>query len=627
MKKLQTLIDREVCLCESAADEAMSNIGGRAKEGTYRWCGIALFVFAILAVSNCLSDEVPKYTGNITLDLTRNSFSRYGSYIAFSHLHDGPMGDGLYLRSLHGFVNREVARIELIAGATSVPFRETATPTLLRLNADQGSVEVCISEPNVVRVSGHGVGIRITKIPDADGFAFERNPTQWEFNAWQQDTRFMLTARSGELSVGSDWSRTISKKVVIEFRPEARSGDFDGVMEEFRGSWHQRPYIGSFQDAEAHVRREYGEWLSHMPRVPTEFRVAAELAAYVNWSAIVAPAGPLKRPSMLMSKNWMNSVWTWDPCFNAMALIAGDPKTGWNQFMTMFDPQNADGDLPDQVNDRGSTWAFNKPPIHGWALAWMMAHSQSIDRERLQEAYGPLARWTDWYFAFRKDPANGLLEYNHGNDTGWDNSTVFRDGPFVETPDLASFLVIQMDTLAEMARRLCKENESQQWKSRADDLLRRLVAAYWKKHHFVALRPVNHSLVESDSLLLYLPIVLGKQLPTEVRSAMVADLEKDGAFLTANGLATERLTSPYYQTKGYWRGPIWAPSTMIIAEGLDSVGETQFARELRLRFCRMAARGGFAENYDAISGSPQDDPSYTWTSSVFLIFAHQLDEK
>ena len=604
---------------------AMQNRAKQAKSSLSRFVSYILLVFGATILVQGASSSA--YTGHITLDLTRNSFSRYGSYIAFSHLSDGPMGDGLYLRSLHGFVDREVLRVELIKDGVSIRFRETASPTLLRLNADGGEIDICISEPNVVRLEGHGVGIRLTKMPGAQGFAFQRNPTQWEFNAWQQDIRFMMTAKHGNLRVDSDWDRTISKKVEIEFAPAPGSDDFEGEMEEFRGTWHERGYTDSFREAVDGVTREYRRWLAHMPSVPVEFQSAAELAAYVNWSAIVAPQGLLTRPAMLMSKNWMNSVWTWDPCFNAMALIQGDPKTAWDQFMVMFGSQTSDGDLPDQVNDRGSTWAFNKPPIHGWALAWMMSHSQSMDRERLREVYGPLSRWTNWYFKFRQDGSNGLPEYDHGNDTGWDNSTVFRTGPFAETPDLASFLVIQMDTLAEVAHRLGREAESKRWKSQADDLLRKLLAAYWKKDHFIALQPVDHSTIESDSLLLYLPIVLGKRLPTEVRTRMIADLKKDGDFLTSNGLATERLTSPYYQTKGYWRGPIWAPSTMIIAEGLEAAGETGFARELRLRFCRMAANSGFPENYDAVSGRPQDDPSYTWTSSVFLIFAHQLAKK
>ena len=601
----------------------MKNHAPRAMRSLH-W--IALYVLLFLGTTNGLLLAASSgYTGSISLDLTRNSFSRYGSYIAFSHLPTGPTGDGLYLRSVHGFVDREVLYIELIINGSSAPFRETASPTLLRLDTGGGGfIEICISEPNVVRFHGHGAGVRLTKIPNADGFAFQRNQTQWEFNAWQQDIRFMLTAKQGSLRVDSDWDKTISKKVAIEFTPDSSSNEFEGVMEEFRGSWHQRKYSDSFQDAAASVAREYQQWLAHMPSVPAEFQSAAELAAYMNWSAIVAPQGLLTRPAMLMSKNWMNSVWSWDPCFNAMALIQGDPKTAWDQFMVMFAQQNSDGDLPDQANDRGSTWAFDKPPIHGWALAWMMTHSQAIDRQRLLEVYGPLSRWTNWYFKFRADPNNGLLEYDHGNDTGWDNSTVFRTGPFAETPDLASFLVIQMDTLAEVAHRLGREAESKEWKSKAKDLLKRLLAAYWKKDHFIAFRAFDHSVIESDSLLLYLPIVLGKQLPAEVRSTMIADLKKDGAFLTPNGWATERLTSPYYQTKGYWRGPIWAPSSMIVAEGLEAAGETEFAREVRLRFCHMAAKNGFSENYDAVSGRAQDDPSYTWTSSVFLIFAHQL---
>jgi glycogen debranching enzyme len=566
------------------------------------------------------------YSDKTILDLARVPFSRNGSYTAFSHLPKGPMGEGLYLRSVHGFVDRDLLLVELTDGETAVPFRETAHPGSLRLDAQSGFVEICISEPNVLRLHGHGVGLRLTKPQDAEGFAFQHDPIHWEFNAWRQDIRFMLTIQKGNLHVATDWDKTISRKVAIEFTPAASTKEFEGVMEEFRGTWHPRDYPGSFQDATDTVNHEYRQWLARMPTVPPEFQAAAELAAYQNWSAIVAPQEILRRPAMLMSKNWMASVWTWDPCFNAMALLRSDLRTAWDQYLVMFDQQTSDGDLPDQLNDRGSTWAFNKPPIHGWALAWMMKHGEGLDRQRLAEVYAPLSRWTDWFFQFRDDDRDGLPEYDHGNDTGWDNSTVFRTGPHAETPDLASFLVIQMQTLSEIAHRLGREAESKQWKLRADHLLSNLLAAFWKNGHFVALRPMDHSVIESDSLLLYLPIVLGKQLPPEIRSAMIADLKKEGLFLTSNGLATERLTSPYYQSKGYWRGPIWAPSTMIIVDGLEAAGEKDFARELKLRFCRMAAKNGFAENYDAVSGEAQDDPAYTWTSSVFLIFAHELSE-
>jgi len=63
---------------------------------------------------------------------------------------------------------------------------------------------------------------------------------------------------------------------------------------------------------------------------------------------------------------------------------------------------------------------------------------------------------------------------------------------------------------------------------------------------------------------------------------------------------------------------------MIITEGLEAVGEKALAQDIRRRFCVMASHSGMAENYDAVTGEGLRDPAYTWTSSVFLIFAHQL---
>jgi hypothetical protein len=63
---------------------------------------------------------------------------------------------------------------------------------------------------------------------------------------------------------------------------------------------------------------------------------------------------------------------------------------------------------------------------------------------------------------------------------------------------------------------------------------------------------------------------------------------------------------------------------MLLAEGLDSVGQRRLAHDLRVDFCKMAQQSGMAENFDAKTGAPLRDPAYTWTSSVYLIFAHQL---
>ena len=104
-------------------------------------------------------------------------------------------------------------------------------------------------------------------------------------------------------------------------------------------------------------------------------------------------------------------------------------------------------------------------------------------------------------------------------------------------------------------------------------------------------------------------------------------MKERGKFLTEHGLATEALHSPNYTADGYWLGPIWAPEMMIITAGLEASGEKAFADDLRLRFLRTVAQSGISENFDAVTGAGLRDPAYTWTSSVFLIFAHQLQEQ
>ena len=92
------------------------------------------------------------------------------------------------------------------------------------------------------------------------------------------------------------------------------------------------------------------------------------LAAYVLWSAAVSPAGFLSRPAVLMSKHWMDKVWSWDHCLNALALAEGVPELAWHQYRLPFDHQDPAGALPDSVAHSEVLYNFVKPPIHGWAL-------------------------------------------------------------------------------------------------------------------------------------------------------------------------------------------------------------------------------------------------------------------
>jgi glycogen debranching enzyme len=180
-----------------------------------------------------------------------------------------------------------------------------------------------------------------------------------------------------------------------------------------------------------------------------------------------------------------------------------------------------------------------------------------------------------------------------------------------------------MDVLSKIADQLGKPEESQQWKQRSDTLLKKLLQRFWMGHEFVSFNTIDGHEIRSESLLLLMPVVLGHRLPQSVQTQLIESL-RSRLQQSPFGLPSEPPSSPFYQADGYWRGPIWAPATMIIAEGLDDMGEHTLADALRKKFCLMAQHSGMAENFDAKTGAALRDPAYTWTSSVYLIFAAQL---
>ena len=566
---------------------------------------------------------------SIQFDLRYVPFSRYGSYLAFSHL---PAAEppGLYLRTVHDNASsQEIFHVELIDQGVSVPFREVATPASLRLEADAGYVEIVFAEASVIRLHGEGVGARLT-LDTRGGYcnrgerfdhAFSPDGVRWEVNSFSRKIKFALIPLAGTLQVDAPWNIVRCEQVVANFLPDSSTRIFECALDAYDSVWLERAYPQPFDACRAEAEGEFARWRDLMPTVPARYVEAGELAAYINWTSVVAPAGHITRTVMLMSKNWMSRIWSWDHCFNALALVEKNPAFAWDQLMIFIDNQHPQGVFPDSLGHTTQVWSFCKPPIHGWALRLMLKRTDWITSERLQEVYVPLCRWTEWWLNFRDDNHNGIPQYNHGNDSGWDNATVFDQGLPVESPDLSAFLVIQMDTLAEVALRIGRRTESQRWQARADELLQRLIAHLWNGDQFFSRRSVTQDVTGIDSLINFLPILLGKRLPNEIQSKLVAGLRR---FITDHGLATENPSSPEYDPDGYWRGPIWAPPTMMIAYGLNAVGERELALDISRKFCEMIRRSGMAENFDALTGTGLRDGAYTWTSSVFAILAHEF---
>lgn len=563
-------------------------------------------------------------------DISRSPFSRFGSYITvMEYKSDSPrkpanLAAGVWLSGVQGFhAARETFRFVLCRDGQEIPFQVEVQPSHLIFRADGGTVELCIAEPELLRIRARGVTLRLA-LRDANyNYVIKQPGPRWLINTSQAFLFYTAYPLVGECSIEGTWDKSKASAVTLVLAPPP-GGEAELALRQHVGFAEARNVSGSFDDAVRIVGNEFNIFAApYLKNGTVELANTIRKAAFLNWSSVVNPRGFFQRPSMLMSKNWMSNVWGWDHAINALALSEHHPELAWDQLLTIFDQQMPSGQIPDFINDTVRLYNYVKLPIHGWTLEQMLARNPWFDNpERLAAFYGPLERWTEWWFRFRMRDGLGLPEYYHGNDSGWDNGTVFDAGVPAVGPDAAAFLILQMEMLSNLARRLGKVEAAETWLARSQDMLAKLLQHLWDGRRFTVLNAEGKTAEQSDSIFGSLPIILGHRLPCEIRIALVAEIRR---HLTEWGLATENPDSPLYEPKGYWRGPIWAPPTLIIAMGLQDAGETELAADIARRYCRLCRTAGtFAENFNALTGEPLCDPAYTWTSSVFLTLAGEF---
>jgi glycogen debranching enzyme len=567
-------------------------------------------------------------------------FSRYGAYTTFNIPPARWEIQDLLLRSVYHFRGREAFRLQLISEGGVVASKVEATESVLTMRAENGPgrVEICYQDEDIVRLRGQGVGLRLSTATDQrrSMYAFPAGTDCWHVNSVASHVQMLLRLLSGRVELDAPHLvRTQDKSNPPNWpdRPDAifdvlpgQDNTWELAIHDFRTSPRRIDVSCSFEDA---ARRAQQDWenfaAATLPDMPERYAEAGRAALLVNWLSTVRPHGNFRRYVTLMSKNWMAQCWSWDHCFNAIAMSYRNPELAWDQLNVHFDLQDDRGALPDGVTASTAGWEFCKPPIHGWTLMKLL-DARAVDEARLEEFYPKLAAWTRWWFDDRDYDGDGLPEYHHGNDSGWDNGTIFDKGFPVAGPDLAAFLVLQCDVLADVAEKLGKTGEARNWRQQADATLQAMIDRLWTGEQFAARVAFSDEFAGVPGCTLnHMPIILGERLPEEYRRKVAAMLDPEGPHITENGPATERPDSECYVPDGYWRGPIWGSETVLLIDGLARSGYREQARQIARRYCDMCRRCGlFAENYNAVTGEPLRDPAYTWGSSAYLILAHEL---
>ncbi len=572
---------------------------------------------------------------SFTIDISHIPFSCYGGMLSVSRtrgkneliIHDVQQrcgrdtAFGLYFVD-PDFVTDSVAKKD--KEFQGLPFESSATPTQLDIRTETGTAQIALIGDHRLHIRAEGLTLLFVA-KTGYGYGVAKDPQHYEMIYVTECRYGFIECSQGQLEAKGpylDW-RTNRGIHPIDAAWNVKVQPVDGVIElevELGQTEIRQDPVRTVEENQAIIQKDWEAFLALMPEVPEEQKHFAQVTWYNLWSSYVRAQDVYKTDAMLMSKKVMSSIWSWDHCFNALSIAYADQQKALDQFFITFWKQNPSGVLLDMFNPGMETvWGVTKPPIHGWCFSKLMDRFD-LDKETLETAYGFLEKWTNWWMNYRDEDGDGIPAYPQGCDSGWDNATIFDTvGRFVESADLSSFLVLQMRCLSRIAGKLGDEAGQQEWLKKSDELLSRMIEHCWNGKEFVPKINGKHTPIENTGCLLnYMPIVLGELLPKDIADITVENMLKNN--LTENGLATEAPGSDMYESDGYWRGPIWAPSTYLIVDGLNRMGRKKEAKEIAKRFvnmCAFKAKGNY-ENFDALTGEGLRAPGYTWTASVYM---------
>ncbi|MBM7553450.1 amylo-alpha-1,6-glucosidase [Thalassobacillus pellis] len=572
------------------------------------------------------------------MDITTTPMSHFGSYLALTYQEsDTHEKKGLYINSVRGKSRQHQNALKIIPVKNGEPveYSYQANEFQISIQFDGGELHVCFEDESRIFVKGSGnqVGLVLDTQPI---FNFEYNYLLGKegeeyclVNSYKNLTKYLIFAPDGSVSlkqnvfmdtVGS--TNKADNSSSIHIGPEDGSHEFLCVVEDVptHGSIpEEREY--SFEKALDKSTSHFLDFLSRQPSVPEEYQETLREAVYLNWTCIVNEEGLLKRKAMFMSNSNFPGVWSWDNAFNALALAGVDDKLAWDQIQLLFDYQDDKGQIPGSISDSTIRWNFSKPPVQGYFVLKMM-EKMTLTTTQLEKVYTQIKGHVEFYFRYKDSNQDGIPEYHHGNDSGQDNSTVFRNAAIIDSPDLTAFLIKSMDMLAVVAGKLDRQQEEKYWEGQAEELTERFCQHFLVDDIPAARFTKDGSVIESQGILPLVSIILAKKLPESVREKIIRVL-KDKNYLTQWGIASEALDSPYYEQDAYWRGPIWAPTTLLFVEAFEECGEHELASEVRQKFLELCKQNGFAENFHAETGEGLRDLAHTWTSSVFIHLAAQ----
>ncbi len=304
---------------------------------------LKLFAFTLIALLQTACSSSGKDSNETTVisevqfNLKNVPFSTKGAGLALSYNKRNP---GLGLNDISGnghFSDGGLFSISILTEKDPIVPEANATASLLSITSNNKIyVEGCFESIKIFRLRGKDTPVLLNALPLVFIKRKADNVYHLTLNLPHGTSRYILSCLSGEMSFLEKESK---------FRLSPVEKEFEIRIEEADSTWQSLTSTLSFEECVKLTQQKFEEWLSKMPATAEKYETQRQLASYVLWSSTLDAGGQLKRSGMLMSKNHMHYIWSWDHCFNAMTCSYEMPDVAWNEFMVLFDNQDEKGQI------------------------------------------------------------------------------------------------------------------------------------------------------------------------------------------------------------------------------------------------------------------------------------------
>ncbi|WP_131333548.1 MGH1-like glycoside hydrolase domain-containing protein [Schaalia vaccimaxillae] len=402
----------------------------------------------------------------------------------------------------------------------------------------------------------------------------------------------------------------------------------------------------SFADFGAAADRVVDDWMARMPEcAPHRLSMMRECWWTLGINTIDMLIDGLEQRVIVPSKRGYVGLWQWDAYFIAMGVAHGDLDLALQQFHIAMRFQGDDGQLPDVVHENGvlassddlppadrlkleadgsasiglGAVPLTKPPLTAWALEQVLAFCPpSVRAQQIKRFSHSIAKSQEWWFA-----SGGRPMYAHPYSSGLDDSPIFDYELPVETADLLAYLVRQDEILASWHQQelLSSSNTTNFYARRAQNT-RHFLLELWDPDELMFIARNDHRQIKHRTIVHLLASFAGG-LPEEISRHLVNDIQSGNRFSSQYSLPVVSFEDEAYRPDIMWRGPVWANTAYLVADGMQACGHERLAQKLRAAIMKMIETAGPVEYVNAVTGVRCDQAAsaFSWSAALYVDLA------